>query len=111
MLTRVYKLPIRGRVLNDKPLTGDKNNPLCIIPLSELPGYEDLEPNDSGFSCVNLNYDIDEGWCEIEVTASEALHEWLLGLMPRVRNIAETKGWKVDKTELEKTKKARGDEK
>lgn len=109
MLTRVYKLPIMGRVLNDKPLTGDKNKPLCAIPLNELTGYRDLIPNDNGFSCVNLNYNVDEGWCEIEVTASEAFHEWLLNLLPQLKGIMQEKKWKLDKTELVKARIARGE--
>ncbi len=105
MSTRIYKLPIQGKVLNDKPLTGDENNPLSVIPLEELPEYNELDC--MGCAYTVLSYDIDNEECEIELRASDAVHEWLLNLMPQLRDIAKQKGWKLDKTELIKTRKAR----
>lgn len=96
-----------GGVKDDKPLKGIEGNSLCIIPLDELPGFDSLEDEGGGYSVRNLDYNIDEEWCEIELEASEAVHEWLLNLIPQLRDIAKTKGWKLDKTELEKTRKAR----
>ena len=107
MSTRIYKLPIQGKVLNDKPLTGDENSPLCPIPLEELPGYDNLAGGDRGIGCVSLDYDVDEEWCEVEIEASETFHNWLLNLIPQLRDIAEQKGWILDKTELMKTREAR----
>lgn len=106
-MKRVYRVPIMGGVKNDKPLTGVEGNPLCPIPLEELPGYDSLADEDQGIGCVSLDYDVDEEWCEIEVEASETFHNWLLNLIPQLRDIAKQKGWKLDKTELAKTREAR----
>lgn len=106
MFIRIYKLPIQGKVLNDKPLTGDENNPICAIPLSELPKYNEIGDRDHGFTV--LSYDIDNEQCEIELQASDAFHEWLLNLLPQLKGIKQSKGWKLDKTELIKVRIARG---
>lgn len=106
-MKRIYRIPIMGEVTNDKPLTGAKVNPLCPIPLEELPDYDSIADEDRGISCVSLDYNVDEGWCEVELDASEAVHNWLLNLMPQLRDIAKQKSWKLDKTELIKTREAR----
>ena len=106
MFTRIYKLPIQGKVLNDKPLTGDENNPLTVIPLEELPKYNEVV-DCRGCTFTVLSYDIDNEECEIELRASKTVHEWLLNLLPQLESIKQSKGWKLDKTELMKTRQAR----
>ncbi len=106
MFKRIYKLPIQGKVLSDKPLSGDGDNPLCVIPLPELPGYDGLGNRE--YSYTVLSYDIDNEQCEIELQASDAFHEWLLNLLPQLKDIKQSKGWKLDKTELIKVRIARG---
>lgn len=96
-----------GSVKNDQPLQGIRGNPLCPIPLDELPGYYNLPEEDQGHSSVCLRYDVDEEWCDLRVEASDAFHAWLLGLMPELKAMSKERGWKLDKTELEKTRKAR----
>ena len=104
-MKRIYRIPIQGTVLNDEPLTGSNQDPLITIELSELPGFDLLQ--NKGFSLVNLDYDIDEEWGEIELEADDALHEWLLGLIQQLRSIAQARGLVLDKTELEKVRRAR----
>jgi len=103
---RKYKVPIMGKVLNDQPLTGAIDDPICVIPFNELPGW-DLDRMAYAYTC--LEYNVDEGWCDIELTADEATHDWLLSLMPQIFQIRESKSWKLDKTELEKVRIARGE--
>ncbi|GAJ03147.1 unnamed protein product, partial [marine sediment metagenome] len=64
-------------------------------------------PEGFGHAYRCLDYDLENGLVEIELDADEAVHSWLLALVPQLRDIAKTKGWKLDKTELEKTRKAR----
>lgn len=106
-MERIYKIPIMGAVIDDRPLKGMGGNPLCAIPLDELPGYNMLTIDDSSFSYVAVEYNVDEEWVEIELEASDGVHNWLLGLVPQLKSIAKSKGWTLDKTELEKTRKAR----
>ncbi|MBA7565122.1 hypothetical protein ES708_06797 [subsurface metagenome] len=102
-MIRRYTIPCMGKVKNDKPLEGTKGSPLCAIPLDELPDY----PEGLGHGYICLDYDLENGLAEIELDADEAVHDWLLALKPQLKNIAKAKGWKLDKTELEKIKKAR----
>jgi hypothetical protein len=70
MLAR-YKLPIMGKVLRREPLKGDSDNPICPIPIEEIPDMP------SGYTRKVLEYNIDEEWCEVEIDADEEFHEWL----------------------------------
>ncbi len=106
--TRIYRLPIQGKVLNDKPLTGDSNDPLCVISLPDLPGYDEIT-SCLGYRFTVLSYDIDNEECEVELCASDAFHDWLLNLLPQLKSIKQSKGWKLDKTELIKARLARGE--
>lgn len=92
-----------GGIRDDNPLKGVEGNPLCAIPLNELPNF----PEGESYSYTCPNYDVEEEWVEIELEAEEVVHNWLLALMPQLRDVAKTKGWKLDKTELEKTRLAR----
>ena len=103
---REYRVPIMGKALNDQPLTGAADNPICTIPFNELPGW-DLDRMAYAYTC--LEYNVDEGWCDIEVTADETTHDWLLSLLPQMPEIQRNKGWRLDKTELEKLRVARGE--
>lgn len=96
-MKRLYRVPIMGTVRSITPLQGDATNPLCIIPISELPGFDNLAAEDRSFAHTNLKYNVDEGWCDIELTASEAFHEWLVDLLPELKNIQNTKEWKLDR--------------
>lgn len=106
-MKRIYRVPLIGGVKNDNPLTGVADNPLCPIPIEELPGFDNLSLEDRGFTTVSLLHDVDGGWCDLEVEASDAFHEWLLNLMSELKAMSKEKGWKLDKTELEKTRLAR----
>ncbi|MBA7622378.1 hypothetical protein ES703_29755 [subsurface metagenome] len=108
-MKRVYRIPIMGGVVNDKPLKGVESNPLCAIPLDKLPECDALANEDRGFSYVVLLYNLDEEEVEVELDATDAFHDWLLNLIPQLKGIAKGKGWKLDKTELVKTKLARGE--
>ncbi len=82
-----YRFPITGTVLARETLRGDDKDPLCIIPLRDLPDfptyYDEQRKVDSPeplrYEC--LDYNIDEGWAEVELEASEQLHQWLLRLL------------------------------
>ena len=99
-MKRIYRLPIMGGVKSKKPLRGVEGNPLANVPIEKLPGFADL-PN-RGFNLFNLEYNIDKGWSEVEIEACEVLHDWLTALMPQLKDIAKSKGWKLDKTKLVK---------
>lgn len=107
-MKRVYKIPLMGGCKNDIPLQGVEGNPLCPIPLDGLPGFGNLSPDERGFAYTNLNYNIDEEWCEIELEADEVVHDWLLKLMPELKGIANSKGWRLDRTKLDEVRRARG---
>ncbi len=99
---RLYRVPCMGKVLGDTPLKGSVNNPLCPIPLMDLAREQGIE----GLrSYESLNYNVDEGWVEIKVEATEEAHNWLAGMLPQLRGIQKEKGWKLDKTRVEKVKK------
>jgi hypothetical protein len=102
----IYKLPIMGGIKDDAPLRGVDGNPLIVIPLEELPGFDKLT---GGLTYQVLNYDIESEMCDIELDADEEIHNWLIGLIPSLKQLAKDKGWKLDKTELEKTRKARAE--
>ncbi|GAI07774.1 unnamed protein product [marine sediment metagenome] len=105
-MKRKYKMPIRGKVLAKEPLTGENGDPICVIPfgdLPDLPTYFDKASQQQvkesfGYTC--LDYNIDEGWCEVELTASEEFHNWLAGILPQLRDIQKEKGWKLDKSKM-----------
>jgi hypothetical protein len=109
-MNRTYKLPIMGKALKGKPLKGDENDPICVIPFGDLPDrptYPDEETQELreyGFSYTCLEYNLDEEWCEIELEASEEFHNWLAGILPELNDIKKSKGWKLDKTKMEKVK-------
>ena len=102
-----YKLPISGTVVRENPLEGDKTDPICVIPLGELPTFptffelKSQEQIPESFSYTCLNYNLDEEWCEVELEASEAFHNWLAGILPQLKDIQKEKGRKLDKTRLE----------
>ena len=108
-----YKLPIQGKVLNDKPLTGDARDPIEPINLQELPNCptyfnEELGATvKQGYGIRCGEYDVDEEWCEVELEASEEFHGWLAGILPQLSDIKRAGGWTLDKTELEKARLAR----
>lgn len=109
-MKKTYKVPIIGTVTKKHPLQGDPQNRLRVLPFEDLiPRIETEHPEEGivlvpkwGISFVCLNYDIDEEWCEIEVEACEELHNWLTGILPQLNDIKKTKGWKLDKSKLEK---------
>ncbi len=96
-MKKVYHLPIMGKVLNDKPLTGDKDNPLCLIPLDKLEGFD---PDIHGCAITCGEYNLEEEWCEVELEGDEAVHAWLASLLPQLQNIKRAQGWELDKAEL-----------
>lgn len=106
-MKREYKLPLVGKILNDKPLTGSQTNPVDVVPIDELPGFKQLEARNFTYTIIDIDVDLENA--SIELSASEEFHDWLLDLMPKLRNIAKEKGWKLDKTELIKARRARGD--
>ncbi len=109
-MIRRYKLPIQGIALKREPLTGAEDDPICVIPLGEIDGrpthFNEIaqEETQEGCSYTCLDYNIDEEWCEVELEASEEFHNWLAGMLPRLRGIQKAKGWKLDKTKIEKVK-------
>lgn len=106
----IYKLPIRGTVLKGKPLEGKDDDPIDAIPLGDLPNrptYFNKEADQQSkepFSYTCLDYNIDEEWCEVELEASEEFHNWLTSMLPKLRDIQKQKGWKLDKSKMEKAK-------
>jgi hypothetical protein len=109
-MKKKYKLPIMGKALETMPLKGDDNDPICVIPLNELPDcpiyfnteVQEMLPERYRYTC--LDYDIDEEWCEVELEASEEFHNWLTDMLPQLRGFQKAKGWKLDKTKMEKVK-------
>ncbi len=108
-----YKLPIMGTALKDEPLQGKKEDPLAVIPIQDLaPKRTVIDPDteqehevskfDFSFDC--LDYNIAEEWCEVEVEAEQGFHDWLAGILPQLNDIKKAKGWKLDKSKLEKVK-------
>ncbi|GAI94810.1 unnamed protein product [marine sediment metagenome] len=101
-----YRLPIVGKVLDDKPLKGDKNDILRVIDLHDLPDYPTQFDEESevtvpqGYSIRCREYNIDEEWCEVELEASEEFHNWLSSILPQLNDIKEAKGWKLDKSKM-----------
>ena len=115
-MIRKYRLPIKGKVWDDTPLLGDENNPITVVPLSELvPKVQRFDPEGNpiqvskfgGYRYICLDYDVDSELCEIELEASEAFHTWLAASLPTFSKMAKAKDWVLDKTELEKVRLAR----
>ncbi len=109
MKIKRYKLPIQGKVLSDHPLTGADDDPICPIDISELVPTRQVFNSELGeavevpkysFAMVNLNYNLDEEWCEVELEASEEFHNWTAGILPQLRGIQKEKGWKLDKSKM-----------
>ena len=106
-MKKKYRLPLIGKVLDDDPLTGDENNPLATIDIDLLPGFDSLSSQDRVFCLVNLKYDVDEGWGEVEIGGSEALHRWLGATLGNIDQVYMDRCWSLDKTELEKARLSR----
>ena len=106
-MKKKYRLPLVGKVLDDEPLTGDENNPLATIDIDLLPGFDGLSSEEQAFCLVNLDYDVDGGWGEVEIGGSETLHSWLESTLGNIDHVYIDRGWSLDKTELEKTRLAR----
>lgn len=106
-MIRKYKVPIQGTLKKRTPLTGDANDPVIIMPFRDLDGfptYLDTETQTQVrylIDCTCLNYDVDEDWCEIELEADEAVHDWLANILPQLKDIQKAKGWKLDKSKME----------
>ncbi|MBA7613547.1 hypothetical protein ES703_20798 [subsurface metagenome] len=83
--------------------------PIPLIELPDFPTYynEKEEAIKYSESYTSLNYNVDEEWCEIELEADEVVHDWLLKLMPELKGIANSKGWRLDKTKLDEVRRAR----
>lgn len=94
---RLYRVPCMGKVLDDTPLKGSVNNPLCPIPLMDLAREQGIEGLGSYES---LNYNVDEGWVEIKVEATEEAHNWLASISLSLKQMVRDRGWKLDKEEL-----------
>jgi len=77
-------------------LTGAEDDPICVSPLDSIAGY----PTGEFQSYTCLNYNIDEGWCEVELEAGEEFHAWLISILPQLRGIQEEKGWRLDKSRM-----------
>ena len=91
-----YKIPIQGKVINDKPLTGAKDDPLCSMPIGEL-----FEPVPERFGYICLEYDLDKEEVLIELDTDGETHNKLVDLLSQLKNIQKAKGWKLDKSNLE----------
>lgn len=100
MNKRIYRMPIMGGVKKLHPLKGIEGNTLQIIPLDKLPGYDQLVSKNCEYVC--LEYNIDEEWCDIELNADDAFHNWLQQILPSLKGLAKVKGWLVDKSRVEK---------
>jgi len=108
-----YTLPIRGTLLSEKPLAGGPNDPICPFPITDLPDrptyYDEQLGQDIpiGFRLESLDYNIDEGWVEIELDADQAVHNWLqkalkktTGTKSMVEKTCEGKGYKLIRKDL-----------
>jgi len=104
-----YILPICGTVLSREPLGGDPNDPLTAFPLSELPNIPTFFDEKAqaqvphGYHCSCLEYNIDEGWCEVEIEAEQVIHAWLEAQLPDIEDIQAAKGLKLDVSKLDET--------
>lgn len=82
-----YRVPIHGTVKKRKPLGGEDANPIMTFPLDSLPNRptrlvgDKQSPYGYGYTC--LKYNIDEGWCEIELHGDEAIHAWLVAALEK----------------------------
>lgn len=109
-----YRLPIVGTVLSKEPLTGDAKDPVRPIDISELmPKNKVIDPDTNEEREVpkysyaartlgNFDYNVDDECCEAEIDASKECHAWLGSILPQLNDIKKAKGWKLDKTKLEK---------
>lgn len=100
-MLRKYKLPIYGILLSKKPPKGDSDNPVQPISLNDLPNPPE-EVLKGEYKDTPFKYNFNEDWCEVEVEASREVHNWLTALLPQLNDIKKAKGWKLDKSRLEK---------
>ncbi len=103
-MKRNYKIPIIGEVLDDKPLTGSQDNPLCSIPLTKMArdaGIKGL----TGYEC--LEYNVDEGWVLIRAEVDTEAHKWLIGMLLTLPQVAKDRGWRLDTKELQRVRAQR----
>jgi hypothetical protein len=96
-----YRLPIYGTLLSKDPPIGDSDSPVQPISLYDLPNPPE-EVLQGKYTDTPFKYNFDEDWCEVEVKADEVVHNWLAGILPQLRGIQKEKGWKLDKSKLEK---------
>lgn len=98
-MKRLYKIPCMGKVLKEKPLTGDPKEPLCSIPLAQMARAAGIKGL-SGYECLEYNL-IDETVL-IRAEVDNEADNWIKQMMPTLKQVAKDKGYKLDKSKLEK---------
>ncbi len=104
MITKRYKVPFMGTVLNTSPLTGAADDPIRPIPFDDLPGYSQLQDRGVSSLCTSLTYDVDEGWVVVDILADEEFHTWLQELLPNLGAIARDTGCTIKRSDIEEEK-------
>jgi len=89
MITKqIHRIQIYGSVIKKEPLTGDENDMVRIFPITIIPARPtnvvQSVTQKLGYSYVCLEYNIDEGWCDIELNADNKVHTWLKSKKPDI---------------------------
>ncbi len=96
-MKRLYKIPCMGKVLKEKPLTGDPDSPLCSIPLIEMSRVAGVN-GIRVYEC--LEYDLVNETVLIRAEVDNEADNWIKGIMKDLKQIAKDKGYKLDKESL-----------
>lgn len=98
-MKRLYEIPCMGKALKGNPLKGDAENPLCSIPLAQMAravGIKGIQ----GYHC--LEYNLVDETVLIRAEVDTEAHIWIKQMLPTLKQVAKDKGWKLDKSKLEK---------
>lgn len=96
-MKRLYKIPCMGKVLKEKPLTGDPDNPLCSIPLAQMARAAGVM-GIKRYEC--LEYDLEAETVLIRAEVDTEAHTWITSMLSNLKQVAKDKGWKLDKKSL-----------
>lgn len=89
-MKKVYRVPIMGTIVSDKPLKGKRDDPIRPIPLRDIMKEQGVTGID-GYT--SIKYNTTQGWVDVEVEGTEQGHEWLQDILSDLPQIKHNHGW------------------
>ena len=88
MMTKQYKFPVEGTVLDWEGFKGSNSNPIRPKGLREM--VEAI--SDDFYSYVVDTYDMENGTVIVDITATDAGHQYITSNLPKGKGVRRYKG-------------------